>query len=334
MRRPLALLAAVIALMAAPARAGEPYDLDLTRLGPPGENVWLAQQGCLTAAGSTCTPLQQADAQAMASDARVRFARLTTDLALAFTSSLLQPASTTGHSGFNFDLEASYTQVHHEVLGGETATFGPPTYGGVDYWPTHTQKPTGLLMPSLHMRKSLPFSFEVGGRVTYMSQSSYFAAQLEGKWALLEGYAVWPEVALRAAYTKVLGVRDLELGVTEFDVMTSKRFGLNAVTSVTPYLALRLARLSASTPVLNFRPDMPPASQADLANNSAAFPDVKSSLYRTTLGARLTAGAVSLGLEATYYGGGTKGSGSAGADYPKYATPSSLAGAFKFGFEF
>lgn len=336
MRRSLAPLAAVIALAAAPAGAGEPFDFDLTRLGAPDASVWLA----IPASAGPPTP---ADAALLAGESRVRFARLATDLALSFTSSLLQPASTTGHSGFHFDLEGSYTGVNHGLLG---ATTYRPTGATADafprdYWPTRGVRPHELFMPSFHVRKSLPFSLELGGRFTYLSQSSYFAAQLEGKWALLEGFYVLPDVALRAAYTKVLGQRDLDLATTEVALMTSKRFGVNAVVSLTPYLALRFTRLNASTKVLNFWPDTladgtpNPGTRDEVAASSAAFPNVASTLYRTTLGVRMTSFAVSMAAEATYFAGSTQGKKSPGAaDYPEYKVPASLSGAFKFGFEF
>lgn len=329
MRRSLGLLAAVIALAAAPAGAREPLDFDLTLLGPPTPEIWLAELGC----GAGCSVQQAADAAVMAGDARVRFARLATDLALAFTSTLAQPASTTGHTGFLFDLEGSYTGVSHRAVGGTTASFPSATYGGArEYWPTRSLQPHDLFAPSVHVRKGFPFSVELGGRLTYLSQSSYFATQLEGKWALMEGYTSLPDVAVRLAWTRFIGQKDLDLGTTELDLMASYRFGVNAVVSLTPYLALRFTRVSASTKTLAFRDD--PAS-TDPAEVYAAFPDVKAGLYRTTAGVRMTSFAVSMAAEVTYYGGGAFGEEAAGTgDYPKYFVPASLAGAFKFGFEF
>ena len=334
MRRPLAITAAVIALSAAPAGAREPLDFDLTRLGPPSAEVWLWQLPCQTPTG--CNADQRADAAQMAGDARVRFARLATDLALGLTTTLSQPASTTGYSGFQFDLEGSYTGVSHRPIGGTTLSFPEATYGGArDYWPSRSQRPGELLVTSLHVRKGLPFSFEVGGRVSYLAQSSYFATQLEGKWALVEGYAYVPDVAVRAAWTRLLGHRELDLGATELGLLTSKRFGVNAVTSLTPYLALRYTRVSASTKTLAFRPVTGPTTPEEAAGSFAAFPNVKAGLYRTTGGVRLTSFAVALAAELTWYGGGTFGEETpAAADYPRYFVPSSFSGAFKFGFEF
>lgn len=345
MRRALALLAATLALSAVPAGAGEPLDVDLARLGPPAREVWLAHLGCLTpgtAGGAPvdgCSASQWADAEVMAGDARVRFGRFATDLAMAFTSNLGQLASTTGYNGFQVDLELAYTAVSAEAIGGTTASFDPAVYGGArPYWATRSEQPSGLLVPSVHVRKGLPYSFELGGRFSYLAQSSYFAAQLEAKWAFLEGYRSYPDVAVRAAWTKVLGPAGLDLTTRELGLLASKRFAVSAVIGLTPYLALRLTQLDASTTPLAYRADAPPSSpttpaQADLWY--AAFPSLTSTLYRTTAGLRLTTYAVSLALELTYFGGGAQGeTAPAVGEYPRHTVPASLAGAFKAGFNF
>jgi len=325
MRRPLALLA-VVALSAGTARATEPLDLELGRLGAPSAAAW-------TAAGVT----DPAQAARLAGESKVRFARLSADLGLAFGSALLQPGSTTGHSGFAFDLESAYAQVHHGVIGADHAEPGF-AFDAPDYWVTREMRPSELFITSVHVRKALPFSIELGGRFMYLSQSSYFAGQVEAKWAMLEGYRELPDVALRGAYTSVLGQRDLRLRTTDFGLLVSKRFGVNAVTSLTPYLAARFTLLSASTDAMAFRADDTtgtPLTPDQVLASSAAFPDFSGLFYRTTAGVRLTSFAVSLAAEVTYYGGGTFETKDPGPDdYPTLWVPSSLAGAFKLGFEF
>jgi hypothetical protein len=322
MRRSLATLAAVIALTAltaGDARAAEPLDLDLTRLGAPTAAVW-ESFGVLPA-----------DAAALAGDARVRFARLASDLALAFSAPLTQPGSTTGYSGFAFGFEATYAQVHHGVIGAAAGGFTP-----TDYWVTREMKPNELFIPAVHVRKALPFSLELGGRFMYLSQSSYYGAQIEAKWALLEGFQYLPDVAVRGAYTMVLGQRDLKLHTTEFGALLSKRFGVNAVTSFTPYLAARFTIMGASTDVMAFRPEDTttggtPSTPGELLAASASFPTLSGLFYRTTAGVRMTSFATFVSAEVTYYGGGAFG---AKDDYPAYWVPVSVTGAFKFGFEF
>jgi hypothetical protein len=320
MRRPLALVAALLALAAPAARAVEPLDLDLTRLGAPSAGVWEAVGG-----------VAPADAVLLASDARIRFALLATELGLAFSAPLLEPAATTGHSGFEVGLEGSSVQVHQEVIGQPVAGIQP-----VGYWPTHSLTPYELTIPSLHVRKALPFSIELGGRFSYLSQSSYYAAQLSAKWAFVEGLYAWPDVAARVAHTIVLGPQDLHLSTTEAALLVSKRWGIGAVASFTPYLAGRIAWLGASTDAIGFAPDEPsPAPPADVVNGAAAFPRLSALAYRTTAGLRLTVYAVTLAAEATHYGGGTFTNDAPAADeYPTYRAQATWGGSFKFGFEF
>ena len=323
MRRPLAVHAvvALAVLAATPARATEPLDIDLARLGAPSMGAWLALDPSLS-------PLQ---ANALARDARARFGRLASDLALAFSSTLLQPASTTGHSAFHVDMEGAYAGVGGGLV-------GVTAYNGAyprTYWQTSSLVPHELFIPSIHVRKAFPFSLELGGRLLYLSQSSYFGAQAEAKWALVEGFWVLPDVALRGAYTMMLGHQYLRLATTEFDVMVSKRFGVNAVTSLTPYAAARFTLLNASTPAMVFPGANVPSTPADLANATAAFPTLNAFFYRTTAGVRLTSFAVSLAAEATWFAGANAGKKGAGpTDYEEFGVPGSWSGAAKLGFEF
>jgi hypothetical protein len=324
---------AVIVLRAAPALAAEPLDLDLTRLGAPSAGVW----SCLEAyrAGSTTCPSPDTSAIQASLDARHRFALLSSEMALALTNTLLEPASTTGMSGFDVSAEAGYAQVHADVIGQTGVGTGPTTY-----WPTHTLTPHELFVPSVHVRKALPFSFELGGRILYLSQSSYFGAQIEGRWALAESMTTvglkLPDVAVRAARTQLYGQRDWRLGATEVDLVVSKRFGVNGVTSFTPYAGARFTFLDASTAVMDFGPARPPGTPPQQADTTqAAFPSLHATFYRTTVGVRMTSYLVSMAGEVTYGAGGTFGTGSPSPDeYPKYKVKSSLGGAFRFGFEF
>ena len=300
MRRPLALLATVLSLAALPARAGEPLDLELSQLGAPRASLW------------TSSGVAQAGA------ARVDFARLATGLALGLTSTLLEPASTTGADGWDAAFEAANT----------------PVSVASKAWRNPDNQPSSLVTPSIHLRKAFPYSVEVGGRLVYLSRSQYYASQLSLKWAFLEGFARLPDVAVRVAYTRMDGVADLALSTTELDLLASHRFGVNAIFSLTPYLGLRYAKMRASTRALQFAAY--PAPPGDPGVASAAFPTLDTGLFRTTLGGRMTAYALSLAAELTYFGGVT-GGGSSSTDesaYPRHKVPSSLAAALRLGFEF
>ena len=325
-RLALVLAVALVALRVAPARA-EPFDLDLSRLGPPDPLVWeviATRQGETLAAG---------EAEQLANDAKKRFGILSSEMALAISGPILDPASTTGHAGFDFAFEGAYQPVHDELLG--VSMFG----FGAEPWPTRSGSPGSLTTTGVHVRKALPFSFEFGGRLTYLNKSSYFAAQGEAKWALNEGFEKMPDLAVRVAYTRLFGQATWNLGTTDVDFLVSKRWGVSGVTSFTPYLAARFSFVSASSDMIDFQSIAPPAPTPTPAEQSASvagFPNLRLGLFRTTLGVRMTASVVSMAFEATYFGGKSysgKDNPSAG-EYPDFSVDSSLACALKLGWEF
>ncbi|WP_243337329.1 hypothetical protein [Anaeromyxobacter soli] len=337
MRRLLApiAVAAVLSLRPGLALAGEPLDLDLARLGAPSADVWKR----LAKVQDTPFTLSDSEAALLASEAKTRFAILSTETALALSSAILTPASTTGYVGFDVDLEAAYVAVHPGTVG-RTSFGSPPVFEPRGPWQTRSMTPHELFLPSVHVRKSLPFSLELGGRMIYLSQSSYFGAQVEGKWALNEGFRVLPDLAVRVAHTQLFGQRDWNLGATDLDLMVSKRFGVNGVTSFTPYLAGRFTYVGASSETMDFGPrragGTTATAPADLRSTQAAFPKLRAGFYRTTAGVRFTAHVVSLAGEVTYFGGATKdGKANPAADeYPDYRLASTWGGALKAGWEF
>ncbi|HEX9050221.1 MAG TPA: hypothetical protein VF841_06765 [Anaeromyxobacter sp.] len=316
------LAVALVALRAAPARA-EPLDLDLVRLGAPDASVWTA----LDQNQATPIPLDGATARSLANDAKRRFAILSSEMALALSSPILDPASTTGHAGFDFAAEGAYEPVHSGAIGGAALGFGTSP------WPTVSTPPGSITTTGIHVRKALPWSFEFGGRLTYLNKSNYFAAQGEAKWALNEGFEHVPDLAIRVAYTRLFGQSQWNLGSTDVDFMVSKRWGVSAVTSFTPYLAARFTFVDASSERLDFGPARlnPASAQPGIQETYAAFPDLRVGLYRTTLGVRMTASSVSMAFEGTYFGGKSSG---AGNDYPSFKVASALGCALKFGWEF
>ncbi len=320
-----AVAAAVLALHA-PAVSAEPLDVDLVRLGPPDPAVWLEL------GNTTSTPISAGEAATFASEAKQRFGIISSELALALSSPLLQPASTTGHSGFDVAFEGGYTQVHGDAVGS-----APKLGFSNEPWTTRSVTPSSLSTSGIHVRKALPFSFEVGGRLSYLARSSYFAAQGEAKWALNEGFEYIPDLAVRVAYTRLFGQREWNLDATDVDFMVSKRWGVQGVTSFTPYLAARFTFVSASTDMLDFGPyRASPPTPDDQNRTVAGFPKLRTGLYRTTLGVRMTAYVVSLAAEATYFGG-KKYSGEAAPSrdqYPDFELDSSFSAAFKLGWEF
>jgi hypothetical protein len=317
MRRTLAI--AVAALLPATSAVAEPLDLDLGELGAPVAGIW-------TTAGYPAGSAGQA-----ANDAKARFGMLASELTLALTSSLLTPGSTTGHSGFDIAMEGAYAGTHVNAVGSASGAVGDLTYPR-GFWPTRGLTPHELFVPGVRIRKALPFSFELGARFKYVAQSALYAGQLETKWAFFEGDRIVPDFALRIAYTRAGGVRTLNLAATDFDFVVSKRWGVLGVVSLTPYAALRFTYMRASSDDIVFFPEQLPAdpTPAELAAQTAAFPALTSTFFRSTLGVRMTTYALSLAAEITHYGGGQFEP----DNYPTFRVKPSLAGSFRLGFEF
>jgi hypothetical protein len=253
--------------------------------------------------------------------------------ALAFTSALLDTAATTGHSGFDFGFESAYAGVNPRTIGSnQTYTNTAGTFTATGPFPAKSLQPYELYVPSFHVRKSLPFSLEAGGRIMYLSQSSYGAAQLEGKWAFNEGFDYVPDVAVHVAHAIVFGQKDWNLGATSFDFIVSKRFGLNGVVGLAPYGALRFLYVRASTDTMYWGTNAPGPDPRSDPNLYAAFPTLNATVFRATAGVRVTAYAVALAAEVTHDGGVEVGS--ASGPYPKRKIDPAWAGAFRLGFEF
>jgi hypothetical protein len=323
MRRAAAI--ALAALLPATAAVAEPLDIDIGLLGAPSANVWAYVGG-----GTWGSP--GANDVQLANDAKARFGMLSSELALAMTSSLLTPGSTTGHSGFDMAMEGAYAATHTQDVGSASGTVAGAAFGPRDYWPVRGAKPTEVFVPAVRIRKSLPFSVELGARFKYLSQSSLFAGQFETKWAFFEGDRILPDFALRIALTRLGGVRALNVGTSDFDFIVSKRFGVLGVVSLTPYGALRYTFMRASSDTMVFFPAAAAAtpSIADTEARTSAFPNLAATFFRMTAGVRMTTYALSLAAELTQYGGGAFQP----EGYPKFSVKPSIAGSFRLGFEY
>jgi hypothetical protein len=335
MRRTLALCAAAAALRAVPA-AADPMDLDLGGLGAPAASVWqalAANQGVALSAG---------EASQLAFQSTQRYRLLVLQLGLGLTSFVLDDATTRGVVGFDVALEGGATAIRHPMdKAAVAAPFGPP----LSVWPVRGADPSHLSVASLHLQKSLPFSFLVGGRLIYVNQSQMAAAQVEVKWALQESYVpVWlPDFALRGAYTSLFGQRDLELNVIDVDAILSKRFAVAGTMRLTPYGVVRLTSIGAKTDPIDFGacsasgggacfPDTRPPGAA--VATTVPFPDMKfrdNRIVRWAAGGKVNYASLAAALEVTYQPGKTF---EQRGQLAAVLLPDAIGVAFRAGFDF
>lgn len=215
---------AVAAMLVSPAIAmANPNDISLRGLGRPDR-----------------------DAQA-----QHRFRALVTELGFAMAPRALQPAETLGMSGFEVALVSSLTDINQGAKYWQGQA-GAPIFEA----PLHDRDiPRMLWTPTLHIRKGLPLSTEVGVQATYLASSELFMLGGEFKVALHESYIRWfPAISARAAIGRLFGTNEIDLLTGEGDVMASLPVGLGGMSVLTPYIGYGMFFVHANSGVLDETP--------------------------------------------------------------------------------
>lgn len=269
MRR-FALLSALAVLLPASAFADN-YDIRLYKLGQPSVDP-------------------SADA---------RFSAFMNELGVAITNWNLEPPETTGFAGFDFAFEYPVSLINDSG-----------TLNGKKYWALETDAPSGnLQMPGIHVRKGLPYSFEVGSKVNYITRSNMVATTVEAKWALNEGFLYFPDLGVRGFGTQLLGAREFNLTVAGLDIGIGKQIPINGQFTFTPYAGWSSVWVAASSNVVDFAPGKSEQQQFQGSNNASgtADQDVFTSLDlgknrhdRYYGGIRFISYVVEFGLEASF----------------------------------
>lgn len=267
-RRSLILAAA---LAATPALA-DPYDFQLHKLGN-------------TFQGGTNYSV----------DANARYRIVMRQLAAAISSVNLAPPETLGHAAFAVSADFSVID------------FGlPAQVGGQEVrFPMEGDFRGPLLMPSVHIRKGLPWSFELGARVGWIEKSRMPVGTLELKFAINEGFTFLPDIGIRGHISKLFNSRDFDLTVGGFDLGLGKQFAIGGMITVTPYAGWNLAFVGSSSSNIDFNPTR---SLAD-AEAGTVFRDVytftrlvatENTHNRFYGGGRFISGALMISAELSY----------------------------------
>jgi hypothetical protein len=98
-----------------------------------------------------------------------------------------------------------------------------------------------LAVPRLHIQKGLPFNIDVGAMYLAVPNSNIKLWGIEAKYAILEGSMVTPAVSVRASYSQLLGVDDVDLNTQSLDLLVSKGFLM-----FTPYGGVSMIRVNGS----------------------------------------------------------------------------------------
>ena len=149
------------------------------------------------------------------------------DLGSALSYKPLTPAESNGVLGFDIGLEMTATKLAHPELY-DRATGG--------------DAPELLPVPKLHVHKGLPFGIDVGAFYSQVPSSNVKLMGAELRYALVDGGVAMPAVGLRASYTQLSGVDQLDFNTAGVDISVSKGFAF-----VTPYAGVGVVRVT-STP--------------------------------------------------------------------------------------
>ncbi len=262
---------ALATVLSGVAAYADQNDLQITSLGRPNE----------PASSCSSEPCPTGNSQFQS------FARA---YAAGLTSTNLMPPETVGHAGFNVNAELSVVTL--------PSTIQLPTQG---------QQPGTMLVPSFHVRKGLPFSVELGGRVGWVEKSRMVAATGEVKWAVNEGFTYLPDLGVRGHVTRLMGVRDLGLTSGGVDVGIGKQFPVGGMVTLTPYGGLDFNFVDASTNSLYFNPpnnESPPNDSLTLlSQDTDVYKRVKASdnmTQRIYGGVRFIGGVLQLGAEISF----------------------------------
>ena len=215
-----------------------------------------------------------------ASASNLKFEALTRSLAASVTSANLMPPETTGHAGFAVNMELG-------AVGFPAATQYPTESGQDPISP--------LLVPSLHVRKGLPFSVELGARMGWIDRSSLFATTGELKWAVNEGFTWLPDIGVRAHVTRLLGTHDFSVTATGVDLGVGKQFPLGGMVTLTPYGGIDFVHVSASSDTIDFRQTT--TRPVGDTTDTGIFHPVSATNTRFYGGARFIGGVLQLGAE-------------------------------------
>jgi hypothetical protein len=259
---------ALATLLSGAAAHADKNDLRIAQLGNPDPT------------GANASATARADFQA--------FARA---MSASLTSVNLMPPETLGHAAFNVNAELSVVSLPSSIR-----------------IPTESPQPGTMLVPSFHVRKGLPFSVELGGRVGWVEKSRMVAATGELKWAVNEGFTYLPDIGVRGHVTKLLGAQDLSLTSTGLDAGIGKQFPLGGMVTLTPYGGLDFTFVSAKSATLDFQPDRPYSTTVE--NGSVAALQNTGSYGRLRFhenmtqriygGARFIGGVLQLGAELSF----------------------------------
>ncbi|HZV80821.1 MAG TPA: hypothetical protein VFF53_01485 [Geobacteraceae bacterium] len=142
-----------------------------------------------------------------ASFTQSEFKDMSKELGSALGYRNLAPAASLGITGFDVAAQASFIDIKDDSGYWKKAAGDVPGYVSV---------------PSLRVRKGLPFGIDVGAMYSYVVDTNIKLYGVEVSKAILEGSLATPALGVRGTYTRLEGVDELHLQTAGVDASISK----------------------------------------------------------------------------------------------------------------
>lgn len=167
-----------------------------------------------------------------------QFIRLAKNLSAATHYKSISPAEELGTFGLDIGAELSTTELDEPLF--DEASGG--SFGS-----------DKLLVPRIHVHKGLPLGLDIGASLGKVGETDITLIGGELRYNLMHGNTLAPAVAIRASYSQLQGITDLDLNSAALELTVSKGFFM-----LTPYAGAGIVRTNA-----NPNPEEPGELRAD-----------------------------------------------------------------------
>lgn len=186
------------------------------------------------------------------------FVSLTQEMALVFTPTSLQPAETTGQSGFDFAIDYAVHDISEDRPYWTDAVEGRrqnrDLMGVLQTLGVRGRK--GFVLP-------VPLTSEIELGATWLIDSSLVNLGGNVRLALNEGFRWIPDIAVMAGVNNLIGNDELQLVTVTAGGSVSKGFGLGGSVNLCPFVSYQSVFYNAATKVID--PD--PTNTGDVGDN-------------------------------------------------------------------
>lgn len=148
---------------------------------------------------------------------QTEFLALSKDLAAVTSTKSIEPAAPLGITGFDVSASSSITKIQDSAA----------------WTKASGDSKTNLMQTKLSVSKGLSGGWDVGGFMSKVQATNVSVAGVHVKYALLEGNAITPAIAIRGSHSRMSGVSGMQLNNTGLDLLISKGF-----VGFTPYVGV------------------------------------------------------------------------------------------------